>query len=107
MAGRHRGHDAGARHLRRVPAAPRAAASSQLAWWEPCGGTATAAREQIEELVELRAQADVGRFRATSVKIMQDGIVENFTAAMLDPYLDANGRATDNRGISLRGARLR
>jgi predicted amidohydrolase YtcJ len=34
------------------------------------------------------------------VKIMQDGICENFTAAVLDPYLDADGRPTENRGIS-------
>jgi predicted amidohydrolase YtcJ len=31
---------------------------------------------------------------------MQDGIVENFTAAVLEPYLDADGRPTENRGIS-------
>jgi predicted amidohydrolase YtcJ len=34
------------------------------------------------------------------VKIMQDGVCENFTAGVLDPYLDANGRPTDNRGKS-------
>ena len=38
--------------------------------------------------------------RATSVKIMQDGVCETHTAAMLDPYLDAHGRRTDNRGLS-------
>ena len=31
---------------------------------------------------------------------MQDGVAENGTAAMLTPYLDAGGRATDNRGHS-------
>jgi predicted amidohydrolase YtcJ len=42
----------------------------------------------------------VGRFSPTSVKIMQDGVIENFTAAMLEPYLDGEGLPTDNRGIS-------
>ena len=28
---------------------------------------------------------------ATTVKIMQDGVAENFTAAMLEPYLDGHG----------------
>ena len=42
----------------------------------------------------------VGTFAATSVKIMQDGVCENFTAAVLDPYLDEGGRPTDNRGLS-------
>ncbi len=31
---------------------------------------------------------------------MQDGVCENFTAAVLEPYLDAHGEPTDNRGIS-------
>jgi predicted amidohydrolase YtcJ len=56
--------------------------------------------EQIDSLLERRAQAGDGRFRATTVKIMQDGIVETFTAAMLVPYLDGHGNATDNTGLS-------
>ncbi|TWE10335.1 amidohydrolase [Rudaeicoccus suwonensis] len=39
---------------------------------------------QIETLVERRRVT--GSFHATSVKIMVDGIVENGTAAMLEPY---------------------
>ena len=31
---------------------------------------------------------------------MLDGVCENFTAAMLEPYLDADGHRTQNRGIS-------
>ena len=31
---------------------------------------------------------------------MQDGVAENFTAAMLAPYLDRCGHATDNAGHS-------
>jgi predicted amidohydrolase YtcJ len=64
-------------------------------WWDRHRGA-----EQIEELIERRAKSSVGRFRATSVKIMQDGIIENFTAAVLEPYLDATGAPTENRGIS-------
>ena len=66
-------------------------------WWERHHG-----EEQIDELIDKRARAQgLERFRATSVKIMQDGVIENFTAAMLDPYLDADGNPTDHRGPSL------
>ncbi len=64
-------------------------------WWDRYRGL-----EQIPELVEHRARGPVGRFAPTSVKIMQDGVCENFTAAVLEPYLGADGRPTDNRGIS-------
>jgi predicted amidohydrolase YtcJ len=64
-------------------------------WWERSRGA-----EQIEELVERRARTTTDRYRATSVKIMQDGVVENFTAGVLEPYLDRDGRPTDNRGLS-------
>jgi predicted amidohydrolase YtcJ len=63
-------------------------------WWERERGT-----EQVEEIVERRAGGSLGRFNATSVKLMVDGIVENYTASMLDPYLDGHGHATDNRGM--------
>lgn len=64
-------------------------------WWERSRGA-----EQIEELVERRARTTTDRYRATSVKIMQDGVIENFTAAVLEPYLGTDGRPTDNRGLS-------
>lgn len=64
-------------------------------WWDRERGA-----EQIPELVARREQLTSGRFRATSVKIMQDGIAENFTAAMLTPYLDGCGCATGNTGLS-------
>jgi hypothetical protein len=32
--------------------------------------------------------------------MMQDGVLENFTGAVIDPYLDGHGKATDRRGIS-------
>jgi predicted amidohydrolase YtcJ len=34
------------------------------------------------------------------VKIMQDGVAENFTAGMIDDYLDGCGGQTGNRGLS-------
>jgi predicted amidohydrolase YtcJ len=55
--------------------------------------------EQLPFLLDRRERSRVGRFEATSVKIMADGVCENFTAAMLQPYLDGHGHATDNRGI--------
>ncbi len=56
--------------------------------------------EQVDELLDRRARGAVGRFRADTVKIMQDGVCENFTAAVLEPYLDASGSPTGNTGIS-------
>jgi hypothetical protein len=64
-------------------------------WWERERGS-----EQIDDLIERRGSGEDGRFRATSVKIMQDGVLENFTGAVLEPYLDRHGRPTTNRGIS-------
>jgi predicted amidohydrolase YtcJ len=64
-------------------------------WWDRDRGP-----EQIDELMERRDSGSFGRFRARTVKIMQDGVCENFTAAVLDPYLGADGRPTDDHGIS-------
>ncbi|MFI8460725.1 amidohydrolase [Kitasatospora sp. NPDC085464] len=64
-------------------------------WWRRDRGA-----EQIPELVRRREELSHGRFRAGSVKIMQDGIAENFTAAMTAPYLDGCGCATANSGLS-------
>jgi predicted amidohydrolase YtcJ len=64
-------------------------------WWERRLGV-----EQVADLVGRREAMTGGRFRATTVKIMQDGVAENFTAAMLDPYLDRCGHPTDNIGHS-------
>jgi len=63
-------------------------------WWDRAQGL-----EQIDELIEWRARGPVGRFAASSVKIMLDGVLEDFTGSMLEPYLGADGRTTDNRGI--------
>jgi predicted amidohydrolase YtcJ len=63
-------------------------------WWERDRGA-----EQIEEFIERRRTTSIGRYRATSVKLMMDGVLENFTGAMLEPYLDGRGNATQNRGL--------
>lgn len=55
-------------------------------WWERDRGA-----EQIPSLIARRTDYRAGRFRADSVKIMQDGVPENFSAAMLDPYLHNHG----------------
>jgi predicted amidohydrolase YtcJ len=53
--------------------------------------------EQIPYLLELRDKYHKGNVRPTSVKIMQDGVMENYTAVMLEPYLTEEG----TRGISM------
>ena len=63
-------------------------------WWDRTRGL-----EQVDELVERRAAGVLGRYAATSVKLMCDGVIENGTAAMLQPYLDAHGAPTDNSGM--------
>lgn len=64
-------------------------------WWDRTRGL-----EQIDDLVARREGGRVGRFQATSIKIMQDGVAENFTASMLEPYCDGHGHPTENAGIS-------
>jgi predicted amidohydrolase YtcJ len=64
-------------------------------WWDRHRGI-----EQVEELVELRERGRVGRFNAGTVKIMQDGVIENHTAALLEPYLEPDGTPTENLGRS-------
>jgi predicted amidohydrolase YtcJ len=84
------------------PAYLRAAADGTLTarvvgaiWWDRTRGL-----EQIPSILERRELYRGGRFAATSVKVMQDGVAENFTAAMLEPYCDGHGHFTDNSGIS-------
>lgn len=64
-------------------------------WWDRHRGL-----EQIEELVERRELRAPG-FRPTSVKLMLDGVAENFTASMLEPYLDDSGAPSGQRGVDL------
>jgi predicted amidohydrolase YtcJ len=63
-------------------------------WWERDRGL-----DQLPELLDRRAAGQAGRFRATSVKMMLDGVAETHTAAMLEPYLDADGCATSQAGL--------
>ncbi len=64
-------------------------------WWDRTRGA-----EQVDELAERSATGTFGRFRANSVKLMLDGVLETYTGAMVEPYLDRDGRPTNNRGIS-------
>jgi predicted amidohydrolase YtcJ len=86
----HRTHDA----YRRLAESGELVGSAVGAlWWRRDRGL-----EQIEELEQMRMEP-LGRYRPITVKIMLDGVVENHTASMLEPYLDDDGRPTDNSGI--------
>ena len=61
-------------------------------WWER-----NETEEQIPHLLELREKFNNGHIRPTTVKIMQDGVMENYTAVMLEPYLTEY----DTRGIPM------
>lgn len=63
-------------------------------WWDRERGL-----EQIEDLVARRTATRGDHLRASTVKIMQDGVVENGTAALLEPYLDGEGRPTPTSGL--------
>ncbi len=67
-------------------------------WWDRDRGL-----DQIDDLLARREQAGDGqpgdaRFRATTVKLMLDGVCETFTAAMSAPYLDRAGHPTAHSG---------
>ena len=73
-------------------------------WWDRHRGL-----EQIEELVRRRdaalavnaPRADLGSgFHPNTVKIMTDGVLENHTGALLEPYCDGCGGHGDNLGLS-------
>jgi len=51
---------------------------------------------QLEELVARRDAAAIGRLRLRGAKIFVDGVLENFTGAVLEPYV-----GTDNDGLSM------
>jgi predicted amidohydrolase YtcJ len=92
-----RGHgdaDPTAAYLRAAQAGTLHATVVGALWWDRDRGL-----EQLPELLHHRQAGQAGRFRATSVKMMLDGVAENHTAAMLEPYLDADGCATDHAGL--------
>jgi predicted amidohydrolase YtcJ len=67
-------------------------------WWDRHRGL-----EQVDDLLARREAGSVagtGSFHPTSVKIMIDGVLENFTGALLEPYCDGGGGHTDNTGLT-------
>ncbi len=83
-----------------TPAYLRAARTTDLAvngalWWDRERGL-----EQVADLVARRAAAEAAGFATPQVKIMVDGIVENQTAAMVEPYLDPEGIENDDHGLA-------
>lgn len=54
-------------------------------WWWPDRGV-----EQVEQMIAMRERS-AGRFRATTAKIMVDGIIETGTAALAEPYCGCLG----------------
>ena len=87
--------DPGAAYLAATTSGQLTARVVGALWWRRDQGT-----EQVPDLVARREKLRAGRFAATSVKIMQDGVAENFTASMLEPYCDGHGHPTENSGIS-------
>jgi predicted amidohydrolase YtcJ len=70
-------------------------------WWDRHRG--------LEQIADFQAQRERGtghRFFPTTVKIMVDGIVENQTGALLEPYCDGCGGHTDNVGLTYVDAEL-
>lgn len=58
-------------------------------WWDRRGGL-----DQIDRLEQWRTEATPS-YRPTTVKLMLDGVVENFTASMLAPYEQVGGTGID------------
>lgn len=73
-------------------------------WWDRHRG--------LDQIDDFRAQretasgaaaaagAPVAGFFPTTVKIMIDGVLENYTGALLDPYCDGCGGHTGNHGLT-------
>lgn len=55
-------------------------------WWDPGHDLS-----QIAELTHRRELAAAAGFRIPHIKVMQDGICENLTASMLEPYANGSG----------------
>jgi predicted amidohydrolase YtcJ len=62
-------------------------------WWDRSKGI-----EQLERFRTRREVASKGAFRATSVKMMVDGVCETFTAAMSKAYFGDPGHQGTHRG---------
>jgi predicted amidohydrolase YtcJ len=86
-----------------LPAYLRAAGNGALQvnvvgalWWDRDRGI-----DQLPDLLERRRQGAGGRFQATAVKMMLDGVAETHTAAMLEPYLEHDGCVGEETGLDL------
>jgi predicted amidohydrolase YtcJ len=86
--------DPAAAYLRAVQAGTLQANVVGALWWDRNQGL-----EQLPELRYRRSAGQAGSFRATSVKMMLDGVAENHTAAMLEPYLDGDGCQSGKDGL--------
>jgi predicted amidohydrolase YtcJ len=62
-------------------------------WWDRHG--------DLDQITGFRGQREqaIGNFRPTTVKIMVDGIIENQTAGMIEPFCDGCGGHTENVGL--------
>jgi predicted amidohydrolase YtcJ len=62
-------------------------------WWDR--------HRDLEQIDEFRGQREQGAagFNPSTVKIMVDGIIENQTAGMLEPFCDGCGGDTGNHGL--------
>jgi predicted amidohydrolase YtcJ len=85
-----------------LPVYLAAAASGQLTarvegalWWDRSRDGS-----QLPDILARRERGRGPRFRANTVKIMQDGVAENFTAGMLQPYHDPTGCHQHGSGLS-------
>jgi predicted amidohydrolase YtcJ len=64
-------------------------------WWDRHRGL-----EQVEDLLAQRESGGREGFLPTTVKIMVDGVLENFTGALLEPYCDGCGGHQDGDGLA-------
>ena len=71
-------------------------------WWDRHKGL-----EQIDDFLAQRerashahAESGASGFFPTTVKIMTDGVLENYTGALLEPFCDGCGGHTDNHGLA-------
>lgn len=75
------------------------------ALWVPRSTTMESVPDLVDEFISRRDQNAAAGFRTTSAKIMVDGVPENRTAAMLEPYLQtcACGGIAGHDGAASRG----
>jgi predicted amidohydrolase YtcJ len=77
------------------PAPPPARCTTAQCGWSPI---TSRHRARPSSPPRCEAADGGGYFRATSVKLMLDGVCETFSAAMGAPYTDGHGRRTEHSG---------